>query len=233
MVEQPAQILQRIRHALQEMGLALVVTAKSIGAQRLHDADVNIGVIVPHEGLAVHSDKVGELLEVVSKQLLTQFRGQVRFGIIKQGSYVVLQRPFAATLVIQKEWMAVPEHDVAGLEVPIEEVIPVRSQKEPGQPSKILFQSLFIEWNAGELEEVVFEVIQIPGNRLPVEAGSRITHSVVQIPAGLSLKKRQHGDNPSIGLHYLRGDPGPVAVPGEKFKEGRIAKILFKVGTLA
>ena len=37
-MQQPAQILQRVRHTLQEMRFALVKSAKAISAQRLHDA---------------------------------------------------------------------------------------------------------------------------------------------------------------------------------------------------
>ena len=52
-VQQPAQVLQRIRHALQEMCFALVESTESIRAERLHDADVNVGIVVLHEGVAV------------------------------------------------------------------------------------------------------------------------------------------------------------------------------------
>src|SRR5439155_22475753 len=41
-MEQPPQILQRIRNALQKMGFTLVKSAEAIGAQRLHNAHVDI-----------------------------------------------------------------------------------------------------------------------------------------------------------------------------------------------
>src|SRR5229473_5892330 len=46
-VKEPAEIFQGVGHALQKMSLALIKTAKAVGAQCLQNADVNIGVVVP------------------------------------------------------------------------------------------------------------------------------------------------------------------------------------------
>ena len=52
-MSQPAQVLQRVGHALQKMRLALIKAAETIGPQRLHDADVHVRVIVLHERCAI------------------------------------------------------------------------------------------------------------------------------------------------------------------------------------
>ena len=66
-------------------------------------------------------------IEVVIEQLLAQFRRQIGLRVIQKRSNVILQRAFAAALIIQKEWMAVAQHDVARLKIPIEKVIAVRA----------------------------------------------------------------------------------------------------------
>src|ERR1700727_372178 len=48
-VQQPAQVLQRVGHALEEMHFAFVESAESVGAQSLHDADVDVGIVILQE----------------------------------------------------------------------------------------------------------------------------------------------------------------------------------------
>ena len=52
-VGEPAEVLERIGNALQEVRLALVEATESISAQGLHDPNVNVGVIVLHECAAI------------------------------------------------------------------------------------------------------------------------------------------------------------------------------------
>ena len=114
-----------------------------------------------------------------------------------------MQRAFAAALVIQKKWLAVAQHDVARLEIAIEKIIAVGAQQELRQAAEIVFQRLFVEGNAGEPKKIIFEVIQIPGDGLAIEAGARIADFVIQIAAGFDLKARQHGHHFAIGFHHL------------------------------
>src|SRR3989441_5023956 len=122
-VKQPAQVFQRIGHALQKMSFALIKAAKAISAQGLQDADANVGIVVPHERFALKLDETGEPVEIMIEQLLAEFRRQVGLGIVQKRSDVVLQRAFAAALIIQKKGLGVAQHDVAGLEIPVEKVI--------------------------------------------------------------------------------------------------------------
>ncbi len=205
-VKQPAQVVQRVRHALQKMGFALVKAAKAIRAQRLHDADVNVGIVVLHERAALKLNESGQPLEIMIEQLLAQLRRQIGLGVVQERSDVVLQRALAAALIVQEKRLAVAQHDVARLEIPIEKIIVAGAQQELGQAAEIVFQRLFVEGDAGEPEKIILEVIQIPGDGLAIEAGARITHLVIQIAAGFDLKARQHGHHFAICLHRLRSD---------------------------
>ena len=43
-MQQPAEILERIRNGLQEVGFAFVEATEAVSAERLHDADVDYGL---------------------------------------------------------------------------------------------------------------------------------------------------------------------------------------------
>ena len=124
-VSQPAQILERVGDALQEVGLALVESAETVGAEGLQDADVDVGVVVLHECGAVDGDEAGEAVEIVVEQLLAQRRRQIGLAVVEERGDVVLQRAFAAALVVEKKRLAIAQHDVARLKIAIEKIIVV------------------------------------------------------------------------------------------------------------
>src|ERR1019366_2598405 len=151
-VQQPAQVLQRVGHTLQKMGFTLIEAAKSVGSQRLHDTDINVRIVVLHEHVAVQLEVAGKLDEIMVEQLLAQLRRQVGFSVIQERGNVILQRAFAASLVVEEKWLAVAQHDIAGLEISIEKVIVRGAQQELGQAAEIVFQRLLVEGDAGEAE---------------------------------------------------------------------------------
>ena len=57
-----------------------------------------------HEHFALKLDETGKRVEIMIEQLLAQFRRQIGLGIVQKRSDVVLQRAFAAALVIQEKW---------------------------------------------------------------------------------------------------------------------------------
>ena len=122
-MQQPAQILQCVGHALQKMDFALVESAKAVSSQGLHDAHINERIVVLHERFTLDLDEAGKRVEIVIEQLLAQFRRQIGFGVVQERSDVVLQRAFAAALVVEEKWLAVAPHDVARLEIAIQKVI--------------------------------------------------------------------------------------------------------------
>src|SRR6267143_5640344 len=231
-VKEPAEVLQRVRHALQKMSLALIEAAKAVSAQCLQDADVNIGVVVPHEGLAIYLDKAGKAVQIVIEELLTELGRQVGLGIVQERGDVVLQSAFAAALIIHKKGMAVAQQDVAGLEVAIEKVIARSAQQKFRQSAKIVFKGLFVEGDTGEAEEIIFEVIQIPGDGLAIETGDGIADTVVQITAGFDLKAGQHGNYLAIGFDDLRSNVFAGAVFGKELEKGGIAEVFLEISAL-
>src|ERR1051325_7282379 len=151
------------------MYFALVEAAKPVCSERLHDADVDISVIVLHESFAAHVHVSAQRIQVMIEQLLAYFRRQVRLGVKQQRSDVVLQRALSPALVIKEVGLPVQEHDVAGLKIAIEEIVARRAQQKLCQAAEIVLQSLFAERYSRQSQEVIFEIVQIPGNRLPVE----------------------------------------------------------------
>ena len=92
---------------------------------------------------------------------------------------------------------------------------------------------MFVERNAGQPEKIILEVIQIPGDRLAIEAGARIADLVIQIAAGLHLKARQHSHDFAICLDRLGSNLIAGAILREKFEQRRVAEVLFEICALA
>src|SRR5882762_5977417 len=231
-VKEPAEIFQGVGHALQKMSLALIKAAKAVSAQRLQDADVNVGVVVAQEDVAVQLDKAGKAVEIVIEKLLTELGRQVGFGIVQERGDVVLQGAFAPALIVDKKGIAVAQKDVAGLEIAVEKIIARSAQEKLRQAAKIVLEGLFVEGDTGEAEEIIFEVIQIPGDGLAIEAGDGIADTVVQIAASFDLKAGQHGDHFAIGFDDLRSNVFTGTVFGKIFEEGGIAEVFLEIGAL-
>ena len=162
------------------------------------------------------------------EQLLAQVRRQVGLGVVQKRSDIVLQRAFAAALIVEEKRLAVAQHDVAGLEIAIEKIIAAGAQQKFRQAAEIVFQRLLVEGNAGEPEKVIFEIIQIPRDGLAIEAGARIANFVVQIAARFDLKARQHGHNFAIGRDGLGSDGRAVPMVREKLKKRGVAQGLLR-----
>src|SRR5262249_41991953 len=96
--------------------------------------------------------------DVVVEKQLTNVGRQVGLGVEEKRGDVVLQRALAAALVVEEAGAAIPEHDVAGLKVAVEEIVCAGSEEKFRKAPKIVFEGLFIEGNAGEAEEIVLEV---------------------------------------------------------------------------
>ncbi len=129
--------------------------------------------------------------------------------------------------------MAVAEHDVAGLEITVQKVFASGAQQEFRQPVEIVFQSLFVEGDAGEPEKVVLEVVQIPSDGLAIEAAARIALLIIQIAACLDLETRKEFHYSAIRLNYRRGNARAVAILGQKLKKSCVSQVFLEVGALA
>src|SRR6267143_1556773 len=144
-MKQPTEVFQCVGHALEEMNFALVEAAKTVGAQRLHDANVDVGVVVAQEGFAIERNETGDAVET---------------------------------------------------------------------------------------EKIIFEIVQVPGDGLAVEAGDGIANLVIQIAASFDLETGQHGDNFAIGFDNLRSDGFACAIFGEKFEERGVAEVFLEIGAV-
>src|SRR5216684_2208959 len=214
------------------MSLALVKSAKAISAQRLEDADVNVCVVELQKCFALHAGEAGKLFDVEIEQLLAQLRRQIGLGIVEQGSDVVLKRPLASALIVEKKRLPVNEHDVAGLEIAVKEIVAVGAQQEICQALEIVFQSLLVEGNSRQPQKVILEIIQIPGDRLPVEDASRIAHLVIQIASSFDLKPRQQAHNPAIRFHRVRSDILSHAILREKLEKSGVSEVFLEISAL-
>src|SRR5713226_5575790 len=136
------------------------------------------------------------------EELLAQIGREVGFGIVQKRSDVVLEGTFAAAMVVEKKGIAVAQHDVAGLKVAVEKIIARGTKKKFGETSEIFLKGTFVEGDAGEAEEIVFEIVQIPGDGLAVETGIGIADFIIQVTAGFHLKAGESGDNLAIGFDH-------------------------------
>src|SRR6266446_5980816 len=118
-VQEPAEILEGVGDALEEMGFAFVKAAKTVGAEGLHDADVHVSVVVAQESVTVYLDKAGKPVEIVIEELLAELGREVGLGIVQERGDVVLQSAFTPALIVDKKRIAAAQQDVAGLEVAV------------------------------------------------------------------------------------------------------------------
>jgi hypothetical protein len=128
--------------------------------------------------------------------------------------------------------LAVAEHDVAGLEVAVEKIIPRRAEKKIGETIEIVFKRMLVEGDTCQAEKIIFEIVEIPSDGLPIETGDGIADGVIEIAAGFDLKAREDGDDPFVGFDDLRGDGAALAIFREKFKERGVAEVFFEIGAV-
>src|SRR5947199_10666730 len=103
-------------HALQEMRSAFEKTAVSVRTQRLHDADVNVGVKVVQKSFAVDGDVVGERAKIIIEKVVREFGREVGLGVVEQRSGVVLQGACTAALAVDEIRLAVDLKDGVALQ---------------------------------------------------------------------------------------------------------------------
>src|SRR5260370_30365088 len=168
------------------MSAAFEETAKTVSTEGLHDADVNVGIVVAEESFAIEGDEAGKAVEIVIEELLAQIGREVGLGVVQKRSDVVLQSAFAADLVVDEKGIAVAQHDVAGLEVAVEKIIARGTEKKFGETSEVFLKGMFVEGDAGEAEKIVFEIVQIPGDGLAVETGIGGEDVGGQVAAGVN-----------------------------------------------
>src|ERR1035437_8462528 len=144
-----------------------------------------------------------------------------------------MQRAFATALVVKKKGLAVAQHDIARLKIPVEKIVMAGAEQKLRQAGKVMFQRLFVEGYAGKPQEIILEIVQIPRDGLTIEAGARIAHFVIQIAACLNLETRQSCHDLAICFNRLQRDGLADTIHAEKIKECRVSQVFFQVGPLA
>jgi len=80
-VQEPAEVFQGVGNTLEEMRFAFVEAAKTVSAERLENADVDVGIVKVEEGIAVHIEKLAKATDVMFEEILTERRRQIGLGV--------------------------------------------------------------------------------------------------------------------------------------------------------
>ena len=91
---------------------------------------------------------------------------------------------------------------------------------------------MLVEGDAGKSEKIIFEIVEIPGDGLAIEAGDGITDGVVEIASGFDLEARKDGDDFAIGFDDSGRDDGALAIFGEEFEERGVAEVFLEIGAV-
>src|SRR5260370_35100413 len=135
---------ESVREALEKMRSALVKAANTVGAERLQDANVDVGVVVAQEGFAIESDETREPVKIMIEKLLAEVRREIGLGIVQQRGDVILGGAFAAALIGHEKGIAVAQQDVAGLKVKVKKEIARGAGEEFGQAAEIGCKRLIV-----------------------------------------------------------------------------------------
>ncbi len=154
--------------------------------------------------------------------------GEVGLGVVEERRHVVLEGSPPASLVVDEPGLSVPQHDVARLEIPVEEVVRTGFQEKVDESLEVPLQGRLAEGHVSQLEEVVLEVVEVPKDGLAVEGFPGIRHRVVHHRVPFHLEPGQHLHHLPVRLEHLgrksaaSGLPGPI----ESREQGRIAQVL-------
>ena len=141
----------------------------SVGAHRLQYAHQHKGRIVFLELFHGKGTVLRQQFQIVGEQFLSGFLRNVGLGIVKEGGHVVRECPFSAALIVNKIKAIFMQHDVARLEISEKKEIGSGLQQKTGQSLEIVFKQLLIKGNRRQFQKIVFEIVQVPGDGLPVK----------------------------------------------------------------
>src|SRR5260370_41883277 len=99
------------------MRSALVKAAKTVGAERLQDANVDVGVVVAQEGFAIERDETREPGKIMIEKLLAEVRRGIGLGIGQRRGAVLLEGALAAALIAHEKGIPGAQQDVGGWKV--------------------------------------------------------------------------------------------------------------------
>ena len=142
---------------------------------------------------------------------------------------VVLHRAAAASLEIDETGLTVLYHDVARLEVAVHEGIALKIHRILHQPVEIVLETDLVELEPRQLQEVVFEIVDVEIHHAPVELPVREAYVPVEALPDLELHRRQKGDRVMYPRQLLDGIRGVRDSRLQKLEELPVAQILLEV----
>ena len=124
MLQQMTQVIDCKRYRLQEVGLLLKISSKTICAQYLHGTEQHKVLQRIVERLHIYWHILLQLIYILCHQFFAQVWVEVRLSLPQERCYVVVHRTFASALKIDKVWhqlalIVLHNHHIARLEVAV------------------------------------------------------------------------------------------------------------------
>ena len=144
-------------------------------------------------------------------------------------SHIIMHRSALSSLEIYKIRLAVMNHDIPCLKIPVHESIVMPFQQFLRKEFKILFKSGFIEFQPRSLQKTVFEIIQVRHHHPAVELRLRPAHAEVQPLRSLELDFRQTGNGFQKQGLLLRTVISRLPSGGHGIKKAAVTEILLQI----
>ena len=104
------------------MGFAFVVATEAVSAEHLEGTEEDeVRESLPPSVFSQTWLKLTEFVEILVDEAFTELGGEVGAGLPKEGGDVVLSGTASSALEIDEPGLSVTDHDVAALEVAVEE----------------------------------------------------------------------------------------------------------------
>ena len=195
--QQLAQVLDGGRNAVDEVLLALEITAKTIGAQHLQGTEQDektqaVDEMAHRRHFGIVFQRIVVFLDELATQLMRIFGG----CLPEERSQIVVYRTFASTLEIDETRIPVDaNHDVASLEVAIEKTVCRFCQQVFGKEPEVGFQLHLVKVYLRSLQKAVFEIVQVEHHTVHIELRLRIALRPIHSSRSFYLNLRQLADD--------------------------------------
>ena len=156
--------------------------------------------------------------------------GEAGTGLPDKGCQVVPDRSLAPTLEVDVPGLPVVDHDVARLEVAVQEGIGACLQQVRLQTVEVVLERDLLELDAGRLEIAVFEIVEVEVDHPRVKLRIRIADTEIQALRTFELDLRQALDCLAEQNRFLfRIDAGAPSFRNQ-FIQGVISEVFLEIG---
>ena len=111
------------------MRLFLKVASETVGAQYLQRAEQHKQAKAAAELIFIHLLELLQGTEISTDEVLFEVFGETGAGLPDEGGYIVIDGTAATALEVDEPGVSVLDHDVTGLEVPVQERVVVFLQE--------------------------------------------------------------------------------------------------------